>query len=58
MTFLAFILLPIGIKTLKTLYICKKKKTTKSTSTNQFSDIDRDGTPEINASLAPATTPE
>ena len=41
---------------LKTRRRANRKK--RKTSTNQFSDIDRDGTPQINASLAPATTPE
>ena len=59
-TFLAFILLPIIDYKSKNLLVNKKssKFPTKKPSTYQFSDIDRDGTPQNNASLAPATTPE
>jgi hypothetical protein len=61
-TFLAFFLLPIIDYNSKKLLVDKKKSnkipTKKKTSSYQFSDIDRDGTPQNNASLAPATTPE
>ena len=37
---------------------CTVKTGYKESSTYQFNDIDNDGTPDNNASLAPATAPE